>query len=128
MAKKSIVKEFRDFINKGNVVDMSVGIIVGAAFTSIVNSLVKDIISPLIGFITGSVDFGNLKFVLRQATESTEEISIKFGSFINSVINFLIVALVVFNMVKLMNMTKNKITDIVEEKKGKKDAGNEKKR
>lgn len=119
MSKKEIVKEFRDFINKGNVVDMSVGIIVGSAFTSIVNSLVKDIISPLIGFITGSVDFSDWAIVLRHATEEAEEISIKFGSFINAVINFLIVALVVFNMVKLLNFTKDKMEHVLEEQKEK---------
>ncbi len=119
MSKKTIVKEFRDFINKGNVVDMSVGIIVGSAFTSIVNSLVKDIISPLIGFITGSVDFSNWVIVLRKATEDAEEISIKFGSFINAVINFLIVAFVVFNMVKLLNVAKGKMEHIIEEQKEK---------
>lgn len=119
MSKKTIVKEFRDFINKGNVVDMSVGIIVGSAFTSIVNSLVKDIISPLIGFITGSVDFSDWAVVLRKATEETEEISIKFGSFINAVINFLIVALVVFNMVKVLNIAKTKMEHIIEDQKEK---------
>lgn len=119
MSKKSVVEEFKDFINKGNVVDMSVGIIVGSAFTSIVNSLVKDIISPLIGFITGSVDFSDLTIVLRHATEETEELSLKFGSFINAVINFLIVALVVFNMVKLLNIAKSKMERIVEEQKEK---------
>lgn len=119
MSKKAIVKEFRDFINKGNVVDMSVGIIVGSAFTSIVNSLVKDVISPLIGFITGSVDFSNWAIVLRHATEETEEIAIRFGSFINAVINFLIVAFVVFNMVKLLNIAKNKMEHIIEDQKEK---------
>lgn len=101
MKERKIVKEFKEFINRGNVVDMSVGIIVGSAFTSIVNSLVKDDISPIIGLLTGSVDFSNWAIVLRQATEETEEISIKFGSFFNAVINFLIVALVGFNLLKL---------------------------
>lgn len=114
MAKNKVVQEFKDFINKGNVVDMSVGIIVGSAFTTIVNSLVKDVISPIIGLITGSVDFSNWAIVLRKATEDTEELSIKFGSFINAVINFLIVALVVFNLVKLLTFTKSKVEKIVE--------------
>lgn len=117
MGKKKIVQEFKDFINKGNVVDMSVGIIVGSAFTSIVNSLVKDVISPLIGFLTGSVDFSNWAIVLRHATEDTEEIAIRFGAFINAVINFLIVALVVFNLLKLLNFTKDKVEHIVDKTK-----------
>ena len=119
--KKAVLKEFRDFVNRGSVVDMSVGIIIGSAFTSIVNSLVIDIISPIIGFLTGSVDFSNMEIILRRATEETEKISIKFGSFINAVINFLIVSFVVFNMVKLLNVTRNKMEKIIEEKKGKKD-------
>jgi len=119
MSKKKIVDEFRDFINRGNVIDMSVGIIVGSAFTSIVNSLVKDIISPLIGFLTGSVDFSSWAVVLREATADKEEIAIRFGSFINAVINFLIVAFVVFNMVKLLNFTKTKMEHIIEDQKEK---------
>lgn len=121
MAKKKVVQEFREFINKGNVVDMSVGIIIGSAFTSIVNSLVKDVISPVIGFITGSVDFSDWAIVLRKATEEAEEISIKFGSFINAVINFLIVALVVFNLLKLLNFTKGQVEKIVDKTKNSKD-------
>lgn len=120
MAKKKIVQEFKDFINKGNVVDMSVGIIVGSAFTSIVNSLVKDVISPIIGFLTGSVDFSNWTIVLRKATENSEEIAIRFGAFINAIINFLIVALVVFNLLKLLNFTKDKVEHIVDTTKKKK--------
>lgn len=127
MANKKVVQEFKEFINKGNVVDMSVGIIVGSAFTTIVNSLVKDVISPIIGLITGSVDFSNLTIVLRKATEETEELSIKFGSFISAVINFLIVALVVFNLVKLLSFTRTKVEKIVEKaenKETKKDTDN----
>lgn len=119
MAKKKIIDEFREFINRGNVVDMAVGIIVGSAFTSIVNSLVKDIISPIVGFLTGSVDFNNWTIVLKQASEEAEEISIKFGSFFNSLINFFIVAFVAFNLVKLLNFTREKMEDIIEDQKEK---------
>lgn len=115
MAKKKIINEFKEFINRGNVIDLSVGIIIGSAFTTIVNSLVKDIINPLIGFITGSVDFSEWTIVLRKATEEAEELSIKFGSFITAIINFFIVALVVFNLVKFLNFTKSKIEHVVDE-------------
>ncbi|WP_395317788.1 large-conductance mechanosensitive channel protein MscL [Fructilactobacillus frigidiflavus] len=89
-------QEFKKFISKGNVIDMAVGVIVGAAFTSIVSSLVKNIINPFIGIFLGKIDLSNLVFKVGNAT-------FKYGVFINSVINFLIIAFVVFMMVKLLN-------------------------
>ena len=100
---RKIVDEFKEFINRGNVVDMAVGLVVGAAFTAIVNSLVKDIFNPLIGLLTGGVDFGKLKITLKEATETSEALTINYGNFINAVINFLIVAIVVFLIVKTLN-------------------------
>ncbi len=95
--------EFRKFINKGNVMDMAVGIIIGTAFTAIVNSLVKDVIMPFIGIIVGGIDLSSLKFVVRQATSTSAEVAISYGAFIQNVLNFFIIAFVVFIMVKALN-------------------------
>lgn len=92
-------KEFKEFISRGNVVDMAVGVIVGAAFTSIVSSLVKNLINPLVGMFIGNIDLSNLMIKVGSAT-------FKYGVFLNSVINFLIIAFVVFLLVKLLNKVK----------------------
>lgn len=102
------VQEFRDFAMKGNVVDMAVGIILGAAFNKIVNSLVADIIMPPIGMALGRVEFKDLQFVLQTGTPDesgavTGEVAVRYGMFINTVIEFLIVAMSVFVVVKVMN-------------------------
>ena len=91
-----MVKEFKEFISRGNMMDLAVGVIIGAAFTAIVNSLVKDLINPLIGLFIGKIDLSNLKFTIGEAT-------FKYGSFLNAVINFLIIALVVFFLIKSVN-------------------------
>ncbi len=91
-----ILKEFKDFISRGNVMDMAVGIIIGGAFTSIVNSLVNDIINPLIGMI-GGTDLTGYVLVLK------DEATLNYGSFLTAVINFLIMAVVVFIMIKIIN-------------------------
>ena len=91
-----MVKEFKEFISRGNMMDLAVGVIIGAAFTAIVNSLVKDLINPLIGLFIGKIYLSNLKFTIGEAT-------FKYGSFLNAVINFLIIALVVFFLIKLVN-------------------------
>ena len=91
-----MVKEFKEFISRGNMMDLAVGFIIGAAFTAIVNSLVKDLINPLIGLFIGKIDLSNLKFTIGEAT-------FKYGSFLNAVINFLIIALVLFFLIKLVN-------------------------
>lgn len=91
-----MVKEFKEFISRGNMMDLAVGFIIGAAFTAIVNSLVKDLINPLIGLFIGKIYLSNLKFTIGEAT-------FKYGSFLNAVINFLIIALVVFFLIKLVN-------------------------
>ncbi len=100
---KGFMAEFKQFINKGNVMDMAVGIIIGTAFTAIVNSLVKDIIMPFIGIISGGIDLSALKLVIKNATATTAEVAICYGTFIQSIVNFLIIALVVFIMVKGIN-------------------------
>ena len=99
-----MLKEFRDFIAKGNVMDMAVGIIVGAAFTAIVGSLVADLINPIISLFTGGIDFSNMMI---QLSDDPEAGAFKYGSFIMAVINFLIVAWVVFMLVKMVNKVKN---------------------
>lgn len=98
-----MLNEFRNFIMRGNVLDLAVGIIIGAAFTSIVNSLVNDIISPIIGLITGGIDFSEMRLVLRPAAGETPEVALGFGLFINAIINFLIVALVLFLIIRAYN-------------------------
>ena len=102
----SIVKEFREFIARGNVIDLAVGVIIGAAFNGIVKSLVDGVIMPPIGLVTGGLDFAKLQWVLKPenpATEAVELVAIQYGAFINTVIQFLIVAVVVFLLVKLVN-------------------------
>ena len=101
-------QEFKEFAVKGNVMDMAVGIIIGAAFNKIVNSLVNDILMPPLGILIGGVDFKNLQAVIKEATVSARgaempAVVIRYGLFINTVIEFLIVGLSVFVVVKLMN-------------------------
>lgn len=103
-----LLNEFKEFAIKGNVVDMAVGIIIGAAFHSIVKSLVGDIVMPPIGVLMGGVDFSDLSFVIQKAADGKEAVAIKYGKFIQTVIDFLIVAGAVFVGVKAMNSMKKK--------------------
>lgn len=100
---KGLIGEFREFISRGNVVDMAVGIIVGSAFTAIVNSLVGDIVTPFIAWIIGDTDFSSMALTLVAAQGENPGIAINYGSFIQQIVNFLIIAAVVFLMVKLIN-------------------------
>lgn len=108
-----MIKEFQSFIAKGNVVDLAVGIIIGAAFTAIVNSLVADLINPIIGLVTGGIDFSNL-FIDLSGTNPVTLAAAKeagapvfaYGSFLTAIINFLIIAWVVFLIVKGVNRLK----------------------
>jgi len=106
----SIVSEFKEFAVKGNAVDMAVGIVIGAAFGGIVTSMVSDIIMPPLGYIIGGVDFANLEIVLKEAVGTTPAVSIKYGLFINKLINFIIVAFSLFIVVKAMNHLKGNTT------------------
>jgi large conductance mechanosensitive channel len=99
----SMLKEFREFALRGNVVDMAVGIIIGGAFGTIVASLVKDVIMPPIGLLVGGVDFSDIKIPLRAAEAGREAVTMNVGMFLNNVISFLIVAVAVFMLVKAVN-------------------------
>ncbi len=103
---KNVVKEFKEFAVKGNVVDLAVGVIIGGAFGKIVTSLVNDIMMPPLGFLLGNVDFSDLAFVLKEAGEKTPAVTINYGTFINNIIGFLIVAFSVFLLVKVINRLK----------------------
>ncbi|SFJ93019.1 large-conductance mechanosensitive channel protein MscL [Caulobacter sp. UNC279MFTsu5.1] len=110
----SIVKEFREFIARGNVIDLAVGVIIGAAFNSIVKSLVDQVIMPPIGLLMGGLDFSKLEWVLKPedpATAAVEKVAVQYGAFINTVIQFLIVAVVVFLLVKLVNQIRRADAD-----------------
>jgi large conductance mechanosensitive channel len=101
-----LATEFKEFIARGNVVDLAVGVIIGASFGKIVTSLVEQVVMPPIGLALGRVDFSNLEWVLvpeNPATTEIEKVAIQYGAFINTVIQFLIVAFVIFLMVKLVN-------------------------
>jgi large conductance mechanosensitive channel len=98
-----MIKEFREFIMRGNVLDLAVGIIIGAAFTSVVNSLVNDIIMPPIGLLISGIDFSNITILLRAAEGDNPAVTINIGLFINAVITFLITAFAVFLVIKAFN-------------------------
>lgn len=97
--------EFKEFIARGNVIDLAVGVIIGGAFGKIVTSLVDQVIMPPIGLITGGIDFAQMKYVLKAADPSTKsaEVAIGYGAFVNTVIQFAIVAFVIFLMVRAIN-------------------------
>lgn len=105
--------EFKKFALRGNVVDLAIGVIIGAAFGKIVTSFVEDVIMPPFGLLLGSVDFSNLAFTLKEASQDSAAIAIRYGMFINTVIDFLIVSFVIFIVIKQINRLKKK----AEEKK-----------
>jgi len=114
-----VIREFRDFIAKGNVMDLAVGIIIGAAFTAIVSSLVADLINPILGLILGGVDFTNMYWVMSGEVPPNAGLAtardggaavFAYGSFITAIINFLIIAFVVFLLVKGVNRIKDTAT------------------
>ena len=114
-----MLKEFKEFISRGSVIDLAVGIIIGAAFTAIVNSLVNDIIMPPIGLLLGGIDFSNRFITLTgtsqatlKATQDSGAVVIAYGQFINAVIRFLIVAFAVFLLIKQVNMFMRKKKDV----------------
>ena len=100
---KALMNEFKKFISRGNVVDMAVGVNMGSTFTKIVTSLVNDVMMPAIGMLIGGTSFENFKYVIEPATETAAESAIYYGKFIQSIVDFLLVAVVVFAIVKLIN-------------------------
>lgn len=109
-----MVKEFKDFAMRGNVVDLAVGVVIGGAFGKIVTSLVNDVIMPIVGKLTGGVDFSSLAFTIQEATKGADgkeipAVMIRYGAFINAVVDFLIVAFVIFLVVKGINTARRKI-------------------
>ena len=101
-----MLKEFKEFAMKGNVMDMAVGIVIGAAFGKIVSSLVGDVIMPPIGLLIGNVDFSSLAYTLKEATDTSPAVTIRYGLFINTIIDFVIVAFAIFLVIKQLNRLK----------------------
>jgi large conductance mechanosensitive channel len=104
----SMVKEFKQFIIRGNVVDMAVGIIIGVAFGKIVSSFVQDILMPPIGLVLGNMDFSDLSLVLREAADGKEAVTWNYGAFITAIVDFLIVAAAIFLVIKGINSFRKK--------------------
>lgn len=111
---KKIIKEFKTFIERGNVIDLAVGVVIGSAFSKIVSSLVDDLLMPIIGIIIGGIDFSNL-------TIKVGDSIIKYGSLINNIINFFIISFCIFIIVKFINKLTSKKKEVKEEEKKKSD-------
>ena len=103
-----MMSEFKSFAMRGNVVDMAVGIVIGGAFGKIVSSFVSDVLMPPIGLMMGGVDFADLSVVLQAATEGAEAVTLNYGSFIQTVVDFVIIAFAIFMVIKAMNKMKKK--------------------
>lgn len=113
---KSFIKEFKNFAIKGNMVDMAIGIIIGASFNAVVNTLVKKVIMPPLSLLTGGINLDNKKYVLRSAAEGVEELAIGYGDLFNVLLDFLIVALTIFIVVKGMNRFRDQAEDVTNKK------------
>ena len=107
-----LLKDFKDFAVKGNMIDMAVGIIIGASFNAIVNVLVKNIILPPLSLLSDSISFGEKKIVLREASSTAAQVSIDYGLLIETVLDFLIVGFTIFIVVKFINKLKNQANDL----------------
>ena len=103
-----MLKEFKEFAMRGNVVDMAIGIVIGAAFGKIVSSFVKDVLMPPLGVLLGDIDFSELAFTLKEAAGEAPAVLLKYGVFINTVIDFIIIAFAIFMVIKGMNKMKRK--------------------
>ncbi|MDX9746504.1 MAG: large-conductance mechanosensitive channel protein MscL [Syntrophales bacterium] len=104
----SVIQEFKTFAMRGNVVDMAVGIIIGGAFGKIVSSFVADVIMPPVGLMIGGVDFSNLAITLKQAAGDVPAVTLSYGKFIQSVVDFVIIAFAIFMVIKAMNAMQKK--------------------
>ena len=105
---KKLLEEFKAFVMRGNVLDLAVGVIIGGAFGKIVTSLVNDIFMPIIGMIIGNVDFSSLEIKLGESVEGAEQAAIRYGMFIQEIVNFLIIALCIFMIIKVVNKLQKK--------------------
>lgn len=108
---RNFIEEFKNFAIKGNMVDMAIGIIIGASFNAVINSLVKKIIMPPLSLLTDGVNLGNRKYVLREAAEGVEEVAIGYGDLLNVLVDFFIVAMTIFLVIKGMNRFRTKAED-----------------
>ena len=108
----SFLKEFREFAMRGNVVDMAVGVIIGGAFGKIVSSLVGDVVMPVLGILTGGVDFKDLKITLAQAVGETKAVTLNYGVFIQNFFDFIIIAFAIFMMIKGINKVKKPVEEV----------------
>lgn len=108
---KSFIKEFKDFAVKGNMIDMAVGIIIGTAFNAVVNTLVKKVVMPPLSLLTDDVNLSERKYILREAVDETSEVAIGYGELIEVLIDFLIIALTIFVVIKFINRFKKKAED-----------------
>ena len=98
-----IMKEFKEFALKGNVMDIAIGVVIGGAFGKIISSLVNDVIMPPVGVLIGGVDFSQLSFIIKEATETMPAVAVRCGSFAQTVIDFIIIAAVIFMVIKIIN-------------------------
>lgn len=110
-----MMSEFKDFAMRGNVVDMAVGVVIGGAFGKVVTSFVNDVIMPPLGVLIGGVDFSDLAFTIQEAVGETAAVTVNYGSFIQTLINFVIIAFAIFMVVKGMNSMKKKEEEAPEE-------------
>ncbi|MDU1235568.1 MULTISPECIES: large-conductance mechanosensitive channel protein MscL [Haemophilus] len=108
----SFLKEFREFAVRGNVVDMAVGVIIGGAFGKIVSSLVGDVVMPVLGILTGGVDFKDLKITLAEAVGETPAVTLNYGAFVQNVFDFVIIAFSIFMMIKGINKVKKPVEKV----------------
>lgn len=109
-----MLKEFKDFAMRGNVLDMAIGVVLGAAFGKIVTSMVNDVIMPPLGMILGKVDFSSLKVTLQEAVDKAPAVAINYGAFVNTIIDFVIVAFCIFLVIKQVNRFTKKPEPVAE--------------
>lgn len=115
----SLLQEFKTFALKGNMIDMAIGIIIGASFSKVVSSLVSDIIMPPLGLLIGGMDFNNFSFKMHKPGTVSDVVELKYGAFINSMIDFLIIAVAIFAVIKLVNMLRQSKEEVPETPKTK---------
>lgn len=108
---KNFIQEFKNFAIKGNMIDMAIGIIIGTAFNNVINTLVKKVIMPPLSLMTDDVNLSNRKYILREAANGLEEVAIGYGEMFEALIDFLIIALTIFIVIKGINRFKNKAED-----------------